>query len=273
MIQPPQLAGHEIPTVPFPPATGAMDPTYQLIFTWVLWGICAVVVLFALNHSRRTGTAIALLCLAGGALCVLWEPIVDVMGLCWFWRAGNHPLFELFGRPIPNWMLPVYTAYVGGQTFYTVTRLDKGETVRGVFKLYLIYMVVNLLLEEPPLHFGLYTYYGVQPLQPGLLPLWWTAVNGAMPIIAAALVYRLKPLLTGWKQLLIVLLVPMGDGLANAAAGWPTWIALNSSDQYWVTTVAALCTFALSALAIWIVALSVGTDSPLRRSVVAGGRD
>ena len=271
MIKAPALAGHEIPTVPFPPNTGSMDPTYQLIFTIVLCAVCAGFILFALNSLRKTGSPLALLMLAGGALCVFIEPIVDVMGLCWFWRDGNWSMIELFGRPIPVWMLPTYTFFVGGQTFYAYKRFDRGDSMKGVWALYAIYALVDVFLEEPPLHFGLYSYYGsAEPLQPSMLPLWWPAVNAAMPMAAAALIYRLRPVLTGWKQLLVIPIIPMADGAANAAAGWPVWNALNSSESALVTNAAALLTVLLCCLLNWIVALSVASDSALR--AVSGAR-
>jgi hypothetical protein len=264
MLKAPDLAGHEIPTVPFPPNTGAMDPTFQMIFVVTLSAICAAFLVMALRHWRRTGSPVAVLTLLGGGLCIFIEPIVDVMGLCWFWRDGNWTMFEAFGRPIPMWILPTYVFYVGGWTFYTYSRFEKGTTMAGVWKLWLLYAVVNVLLEEPPLHLGLYTYYGnAQPLQPVLLPLWWTAVNAAMPIVAAALIYKLRPVLTGWKQWLIVAIVPVADAATNAGAGWPLWNAINSSDQAIVTNAAAVATCALAAVLVWIVGLSVARDSAL----------
>ena len=139
--------------------------------------------------------------------------------------------------------------------------------MRGVFKLYLIFMVVNLFLELPPLQLGLYTYYGVQPLSIAGFPLWWIAVNGAMPIVAGDPGLPAQAGLGGVEA--TVYRRPGADGRRrrqHAAAGWPTWIALNSSDRLAVTTIAALCTFALGALMIWVVGLATAIDSPLRRS-------
>lgn len=88
MITPPAIPGQEIPVVPFPPSTGAMDSTWQLAFNVNLWIVSAVFIFFALRTWRRTGSPLPLMLLAGGGLCVFLEPIVDVMGLCW-WIALN----------------------------------------------------------------------------------------------------------------------------------------------------------------------------------------
>lgn len=257
----PRIPGHEIPTVPFPPTDGAMDATYQLVFSGVVTLVCLVVIFYAVRDWRRTGSPIALLILAGGALCVFEEPIVDIMGLCWFFRDGQWILMEPFGRPIPVWMLPVYTAYVGGQAWYTLNRLERGITTSGIWKLYLSYAAINVLLEEPPLYLGLYTYYGdAQPLQLGLLPLWWPAVNALMPIVSAAAIYRLKPYMGGIGLLLIVPLMPMADAVANAAVGLPVWTALNSSGGLWVTTGGAILTILLALKLVWILTIAVAAD-------------
>ncbi len=267
----PEISGHVIPNVPFPPVGGSMDHTLQLVFLSVLWAICAGFFVMALRSYRKDGSPLPLLVLMGGALCMFIEPIVDVMGLCWFWPQGQFVLFEAFGRPIPNWILPTYIFYVGGQALYTAHRLEKGETMLGVFKLYAIYAVINVLLEEPPLHMGLYTYYGAQPLQPGLLPLWWAAPNAAMPITLGAMIVKLKPYLSGWKALLILPLMPMGDALTNGAVSWPVWTALNSSDDLMVTTAGALLTVGLGLVLMWVIALAVATDSPALAAVARSG--
>ena len=51
---------------------------------------------------------------------------------------------------------------------------------------------------------------------------------------------------------------PMADGIANAATGWPVWMALNQSDVSYVWTyLAALVTIGLAGLSTWIVAVVV----------------
>lgn len=243
------------PDVPYPPTGGSMDPTLNLIFLVSMWLIAGLFFIFALRALHRDKSPVFLLCLVGGGLCCLIEPIVDVMGLCWFWQEGNWFVGEWMGRFIPSWIVPVYIWYVGGQCYYTLTRLEKGISTSGLWKLYGLYAAANILLEEPPLHLGLYTYYGAQPLQIGLLPLWWIIVNAAMPVVAAVAIYKLKPHLRGWKILAIIPTMPMCDALANAAIGWPVWLTLNSSDSLIITHLGALATLLLAMLMIHYLSL------------------
>lgn len=264
MVPAPELAGHVIPTTPFPPIGGAMDYQLQVIFNVGLWITVAVFTVLALRQVRSTRSPLPLLVLAGGGLCMFIEPVVDILGLCWFWPEGQFVLFEAFGRPIPNWMLPTYIFYVGGQAIYTWRRLEKGETMAGIFKLYVTYMAVNVVLEMPPLYMGLYTYYGAQPLKLGLFPLWWVFTNAAMPMVLGTLIYTLRPYLTGWKAVLVLPLMPMGDALTNGAIAWPTWIALNSTDSQVWTTAAALLSGGFGLIVMWVLGIAVATDSPVR---------
>jgi hypothetical protein len=98
---------------------------------------------------------------------------------------------------------------------------------------------------------NVYTYYGPQPFNLWGLPLWWLAANATMPIVAAYVVHKLYPDLTGAKVLLIILLVPMADGATNGAISWPVFTALNTQLGFWATYPAAIATFGLAALLIW----------------------
>lgn len=253
-----------VPQVPWPPDTGAMDPTYQLVFTVLLCVVTIGFVIYAARVARQQRSSVPFLMLIGGGLACLIEPIIDYTGLVWFYREGQWVLFEAFGRPIPVWIVPTYIFFVGGQALYTLTRLEKGETMAGIWRLYGIYFVVNILLEEPPLHFGLYTYYGAQPFQPFLLPLWWPLINAAMPIVAATVIHCVRRHLHGLRVLAVVPLIPMADIVANGTIGWPLWIALNSSDSLLVTYLAGGFSVLLAGILLYVIALAVGSDSPAR---------
>ena len=250
--------------LPQPPTHLHMGATAQAIFTTgqavpiLVFGVIAVRVL------RKEGDHVPLLLMFGGAAAMLCEPIVDVMGLCYFPRAGQWRLFEAFGRPIP-WFILVYVWYVGGQSFIALRQLEKGATARNVWRLYAIFAVLDMVVETPGLYMHLYTYYGKQPFDFFRLPLWWPVVNGAMPIVCATLIYRLRPRLNGWAILAVIPIVPMADALTNAAAGFPLWVTLNTRLGYaWTYPVGAV-TCLLAVLVIWVAAQAVGEPAPAAR--------
>jgi hypothetical protein len=224
---------------------------FQLLPLTILAGI-------GVRHVMRGEGPVLLLCLVGGLIACLWEPIVDVLGMCYLPGKGQWNAFTVFDRPIP-WLIPaVYSWYVGGMGYLAYRLFERGTDRRTVFRLWALLFAVNIVLESPGIIADVYTYYGKQPLNIWGFPLWWGFVNPVMPLIAGALIYKLRPhLRSSWALLGIIPLIPMADGLANAAAGWPVFTALNSSLGYAGTYAAAFATLALSLYVVWWVSLAV----------------
>ena len=238
---------------PQPPQGLHMNTTAQAIFTVGQVVPCLVLAFCAWRIWQKERSPIAALCMVGGAIAMLMEPIVDVLGQVWFPRHGQWVLFETWGRPIP-WFIVVYVWYVGGQALISFRRLEHGAVARDIWKLYGLFFVANVICETPGLYMNLYTYYGHQPLNFFRLPLWWPAVNAAMPILAGTLIFLLKPYMTGWRVLGVVAIIPAADGAANAAAAWPTWNVLNTRLPAAVVWAAGCVTVALASLMIHVIA-------------------
>jgi hypothetical protein len=246
-----------------PPSGVVMSATGQTIFTIAVTIPWVVLFVVALRIWRRDHTPVPLLFMVGGALCILFEPVVDVLGLCFFPRANQWVGLEVFGRPIPLFMWPVYSWFVGGQAFLFWRAFQRGMTADRVWRWWLILMGVNVLLESPGILMNVYTYYGAQPFNPWGLPLWWLAVNATMPIVAGFLVHKLYPHLTGAKVLLIIAIVLMADGATNGAIAWPVWTALNTRLGFWATYPAAIATFGLAALLVWMLTRALPGGEPV----------
>ncbi|HEX5784946.1 MAG TPA: hypothetical protein VFY35_09490 [Burkholderiaceae bacterium] len=215
-----------------------------------LWGV--------LRHWRQTGSAVGFWLLLGGTLCTLNEPIVDVVGKVWFPTFGNTPLLTAWGVSIPIYMLPVYCWYVGGQAFLSYRMCQQGLTLPGLYRRYATFAGVNVLLEVPPIVLGMYSYYGHQPFVLLGFPVWWTFCNALMPMVMGGLVYRLEPLLHGWRQVLIVPLAWMVAAAVNGAVGAPTWLALNlTGTTPWLTHLAAVASLGLGLLTCYGLGLLV----------------
>ncbi|HKY92768.1 MAG TPA: hypothetical protein VJM11_17085 [Nevskiaceae bacterium] len=252
--------------MPTPPVDMVMPYWPQMIFGFGNVIPIAIALWLCFRYLKSHGSAYGFLFLLAGAVTVLNEPVVDILGLCWFPMHGTYPLFEAWGVKIPWWMLPVYTWYVGGQAFYVYRRFEEGITTRGLFKLYLTFAVVNALLETPGLWLGVYAYYGEQPFQFLKFPYWWAVVNALMPMTMAALVFRLRPLLTGVRQFLIVPMGLMAAALTNGAIAAPVWISLNSGAGPVITHLAALVTLCFGLMFAYALSQLVATDAALPRA-------
>ena len=249
-----------------PPIDMAMPQLPQLVFLVANTLICALAFAYAERQRRRTGSAVGFLLLLAGAATVINEPVVDVLGLCWFAKQGSIGLFTAWGVTIPAFMLPVYCWYVGGQALFVFGAMQAGITASRLYRLYGIFALVNVALELPGLNMGIYAYYGNQPFEVLGFPLWWPICNALMPIVMAALVHVLLPYLRGMSLLLVILLGPMAAGMTNGAIGIPVWVALNSSAPAWVAYCAALVSLALGLTLAFLLSrvLTFAGDTPLR---------
>lgn len=242
------------PAFPQPPAGMVMPQTPQLIFLVFVHIPFVVLLALAVRAYVKDRSVAPLFFLAGGAFATVFEPIVDVLGLCFFPREAQWVGLEILGRPVPVFMWAVYSWFIGGQAFLLWQAMRRGIlTRRRLWQFWGIAWVVNAALELPGLLMHVYTYYGAQPFEVFGFPLWWPAINATMPIAAAFAAHQLWPHLTGWRVLAIVPLVPMADGLINGAIGWPVWATLNTNVGYPGTYPAAMVTFALAAFTVWII--------------------
>tara|TARA_B110000503_G_scaffold137317_1_gene221320 strand:+ start:2130 stop:2945 length:816 start_codon:yes stop_codon:yes gene_type:complete len=248
---------------PTPPYDALMPHDAQLWVT-IIFGVSATVFwLYALYLWAKEKDITPILIMCGGALCVFAEPIVDVMGSCWFPVVGQWTWIETFGRKVPVMIGFAYMVYYGGITLITVRQFEQGRSVGQVWCWYLIAVAIEAALEPIPIQLGLWVYYGNQPFQVFDFPLWWPPVNAVGAFAAALLIYKLKPMLKGFSLLLLVPLVPSGDLLGNAATAWPIWNAIHTSQGYLVTSIAGVLTLVLCAVAVQVIARLVAKDSQL----------
>ena len=222
-------------------------------FTAVAAVVLLGVIVWAVRVARREHTAIPFFFLLGGALTVGYEPIVDVLGKCFLPKDYQWTLFTVLDRGMPVYAIFVYVAFVGGFAIMAWDHLNTGGSPSGLWKWYAGAILINTFLFESLAVsiFSVYTYYGHQPFNFWGFPLWWPFVNTAGPILAGALVYaaRRHGKLRGRTLAAIsVLVVPMTDGAVNAAAAYPTWLALNSDVPPWITWCAGAITIGLAIL-------------------------
>ena len=245
-----------------PPADMVIPFMEQLIFTIATQIPFVIFFGYAIRNVLRKADPTALFFGIGGFFASAFEPIVDVLGFCFFPREGNWVAFEWLGRPIPAFVPATYGWFVGGMGYWCWSILrDPKTTQRDFWWLWVKFFIINLILEYPPLYFGIYTYFGYQPLEVFGFPLWFPAVNATTPLVAGSLVNLLEPHLKGFKKASIITISATAYGLANAAFGFPVWIALSTDLGYLVTHIGASLTALLLCVGVWILSLQL-VDTP-----------
>jgi hypothetical protein len=268
---------------PIPPHPHTPMPFWpEMIFT-VFLGIPVVIgLVVAVRHLVNGRGPLLLMCLIGGGIACLFEPIVDTLGLCYIREGATLTTFSSMGRDFPLFINFVYIWYVGGLAYLAYRVYSAGVTVKSMFVLYGMDVLINVFLESPGVLMGAYEYYGPQPLDFWGLPLWWVCVNPVMPMTAGAIIYRLRPYLRGWQIAAIVPVIPMADGIANGAVAWPMWTGLNLNSGVVVTHLTWLVTLGLALFAVWLLSFvvarpesEVGDQSKrsILRAAVFGARE
>lgn len=256
--------------VPQPPFELMVDKTHELWITGIIGSFALAALVFSLVQWARSGRPVVLLLFISGGLMMVFEPLVDTVGACWF--ADNSWIaFTGWGRPIPVWLCFSYFFYFGIGVGTLWISMKGGMSRNQLWMAYAIAIVGDLVFETILLTFDPYTYYGHQPLLLHKFPLWWGAVNGLIPIVLAAVVYSCDSVLKGWKHLAIIPLALFTSPAINAAVGWPSWTVINT-DLGWVLTQAGgLLTFVLGAavMAVVIHFVAVENSQPGRVGALA----
>jgi hypothetical protein len=243
------------------PIHSAITPSTQTVVTIVMAAFAVATLIFSLVRWRRTGEPTFLLLFLAGGCMLAMEPFVDTVGACWFPRIHSWVVFTAFGRPEPLWLCLAYFFYfgIGIGVFWEIIR--RGVTQRRLWGLFAAGIVGDFLFEFILLRFHTYIYYGGQPLRVLRFPLWWAPVNALIVLVTAVAVARLERYLSGRRQLLIIPLAVSVSAAANAAAGWPSWLAINSRMSWAPRQLCGLATFALAA---WFVSAMarIGASGP-----------
>jgi hypothetical protein len=238
-----------------------MPGTANMVVAALNYMVLLMVLLLMLRDARRTQSWLPLFCLLGGCVAFLMEPIYDMVGSVWYPQHGQTPLFRAFNYSIPAWMLPAYAWFIAGQGYWMYKKFQVGVSIRQLWRYYALFWLSNLLLEVPGLTLGIYAYYGAQPFKLFGFPLWMAMTNALMPILLGVTFVSLRTILTGGRVWITTPLVPMVIGFAQIAAGWPTWLALNSGQGLLMTHAAATVSLGLSLLIVYLVSQKFCSES------------
>lgn len=237
----------------FPQPTQAMqvDHANQVIATAI--GIAGLVAAigFSVWWWWKRGSALPVLLLAGGALCATFEPVLDVLGLCWHPRANQFgpSAFEFAGRPIPWFVVLIYSWYFGFGAWLVCRRLQAGK--RDFLRMFVVVAVFEGALETVGASvLKSYFYYGQQPWNLWGLPLWWPAMNAIPTIAGGVMLWIFLPSLQRLRSVAVIGLVPMVTAAAYLAVGLPVFLALNTDQPLQVTTAATALQAATTVLVI-----------------------
>jgi hypothetical protein len=259
--------------IPTPPHATPYHSTANVVATMVMTVVGLVGVALGVRDRRRTGSWLPLVLALSGAMITFPEVFVDVMGAVYFpWSDANHA-YTIIGREMPWWIVAGWFGY--GVNMYFIFRvLQSNPPTKVLWWLLGGAAASSVVFEELLLSTGIYHYYGNQPLVlVARLPWWWIPCNSIGVFLAAALAYRYRHRLTGWRSLAMLLITPMSVAGVYGFIAMPGWIAVNGDYGWLPTQLLGLSVFVLGTAVFMFLLEAVLGRPPLRPEFVPAVED
>lgn len=243
-------------------------PEMPQLVTTVIYGIGAVIfVAYALYLSKKHKSVLPICLVLGACLTIFLEPIVDLLGNAVHPQIGQFNVVTTNGHHVPWAVLIGYIWYFAGTPLLCYSKfVNQTLTQSYVWKLFAVIVLGAATVEQIPLYFGVWIYYGYQPWIIGYMPIWWIFANTAAVLVPFILVYKLFPDLRGWKQAMVIWILPMGAFMGHSAAGWPMYNVLGTETENFSRVMmyfSSGATVALSLFVVWLFMKICGiNDSP-----------
>jgi hypothetical protein len=239
-----------------PPLDKVANSTSETVVLIVVGCLLAALMAWGFWEWTRGKPPVLVVCLIGGGVATLLEPMWDVTGRLYVYERGAHIAFTIDGRGMPWWVVISYAVYLGVGT-YVFYRLASGPaaTAREFWIAIVSIMGLNLAMEGVMTHVGLYKYFGPQALNPTGFPLHYLVQNIAGPAAAGIVVARFPALIRRTRIVGLVLLVPSFFVAGEIFVGWPSYAALAAKGSGYALVYAAVVpTLLLAALTFAVMA-------------------
>jgi hypothetical protein len=249
-----------------PSNTAPLHPTTFEGWFFTAYAGAAVVLLalpWAFYRLRKYRDQLPILMLISGAITSLGEPQLDfVSHLRW---ADNlpGPAFTMFGLHVPALIPPCYMLFMGLESYYLLTCLQRGITKRQFAWIAFFIGLSDAIMENPGLAMHAYQYYGDQPFKFGNFVYYYAFTNSVAICTISVLAYFLWPRVKG-KGWLVVAMLPLGiigTTIGEFGTGFPTWLAINSQMPIWLQWCVGSITLVFACVWIRVLAELTATQT------------
>lgn len=217
------------------PADYLANDLIGMLFTIWAGGFGLAVLPWALyRYLKHKDDVPGLMCI-GGFISSLLEPMLDHLGHLWWPTNLPGPAFMGFDLNIPYLIPPCYVFFIAMTGYWAYLRMKSGLDMKGVFVVWLIISMSDVIMEIPGTMTGAYTYYGDASFKILGFPLAWGWMNGTSMLLVGFLLWLVNPYLAGLKRLYIILVPITAMGAAYGMVSWPYFMSLNW-DMPWIAT-------------------------------------
>ena len=256
--------------LPEPPRHAVMPDDLQVGLLVVLGVAAAVAVAAQIWVAIRRSTPVPVLVLLGALLCVVYEPIGDMMVLAYYPEDGQVTWVDLFGREIPLFIGLMYLCYIGPFVLLFDELRRRGFTPRVWWSLWAGTALAIIVIEIAVMEIGAaWIYYGPQRTVVADLPVWTPITYVSFLFAIASGVHGLDRFLRPGDRWLIIPAVPALLAGAHVFTSLPGAAALYSTEDPTLILAGALGSIAVAALLSH--ALSRVFVTPAREAARPGG--
>jgi hypothetical protein len=252
-----------------------MPHVWQIVMTSVTGAMSAAMLYYAIRVARRTSSVMPVLFWVAGLATVVLEPVVDTMANIIHSPGHQWTVFSVAGHPIPWHVLLCYPWYFGGLPIWLFEQM-RARSIKQRFwwDHYILVGILVPLVEVVPAHYYVWVYYGYQPFKIGATPDGIAAANICAVVMPALLIYMLLPRLTGWRQLVVIPLIPAVAMAAHAGAAVVLYVCLGQNTEHISPVViqgAGLVAIGMSLMLVWLMLELVYGFAPIERPAPSGG--
>ncbi len=210
---------------------GPVNATGQVVATVATFALAVVALVLVGRMCVRERILWPLAVLAGGTVTCLLEPLFDHLYGLWFPTIGQWTLFVTYGIHEPVWLPAAYLVVYGALAIWCARCLDKAPTMRTVWRLYTVLVVVAMVAEIGYVSvLGVYNYQDDQPFLLLGYPLFLGFVNSMSALIAGIAIHALVPHLRGRSRLALATIPPLAFGVDAVGSG-VLYLALRHSEN------------------------------------------
>jgi hypothetical protein len=197
-----------------------------------------------------------------GTGCVISETCCGVLGAVYWPTNLDNFAFAALGRQMSWYPLAAWFAFGAVSTYICYAMISRKPRTIWLWVAFALVCLADIVFEEVMLNIrGLHLYYANQPLIVlTRFPWWWGPVNAGGLFLPAALAYRFKGSLQGWRSLAVLVLTPSAYQAVVGFAAMPAFIVING-DYSWMQTQAG----GLLAIVLAVVAMALTIKLVLHR--------
>jgi hypothetical protein len=205
---------------------------------------------FAIYDARRTKTALPIFVALSGVFCAIPEVFIDIPGACFWPYADGQIVYTILGRPMTWFPIAAWFAFGAVLAYLPYALFLRGAKIGWLWGALAVACVFDIAIEEIMLNVpGLYVYYGHQPMIFFTkFPAWWMFTNTAGIFLGAALAWRFRESLQGWKGIAMFALMPLAFLGVFGFTAMPASIVINGDFPWVVTQAGGVLTSALGLL-------------------------